>query len=343
MNFRRRTRGHLGAASPDPVPAPFPDGVIPRWAHGLNDGSRLPRRSGYRWALIADEVLGYGTVGHETVLHARVFTASEPDSSAIRPRPDVPPVVILAEFGDHVGPSISNSIEAAAAAAQARFCPDGQLMRVVAMYPHTQHCLTAPIAPLLLREVTFADRYRRPGRARAPDRRRAAREQLRGLRSSAITEIGPHGATRHQLPPPEVDENVWVFRDTATGRDLALELPDAERDAIYGDPYSDLRWSRPAAVRVPALLGETELATWPRELYIPALVAGPEAATYAEHRRQASQQRLTAEMGFVEALTDPAPGSITHLDTGGLDLPPDHGPEIDEPNDPDDPPPRPMS
>jgi hypothetical protein len=44
-------------------------------------------------------------------------------------------VVLVAQFGDHIGQSVSDSIELAAAAAQARLYPDGQIMRVVLMYP----------------------------------------------------------------------------------------------------------------------------------------------------------------------------------------------------------------
>lgn len=89
------------------------------------------------------------------MVHSRVFEADPSTGDDAPGTPAAPPpVVILGEFGDHVGRLISNSIADAAAAAQARFYADGQLMRVVLMYPNAVHCLTHPLtAPLLLREA----------------------------------------------------------------------------------------------------------------------------------------------------------------------------------------------
>lgn len=313
----RRRHDALGAASPSPVPAPFP-GETPDWAADLTEGSSLPTHSPYRWSLVADAVLGYGQEGINSVLHARVFEADPLAENTPDAREEVPPpVVILGQFGDHRGQSITNSIEHAAAAAQAKFYPDGQVMRVVLMYPNAVHCLGPLVAPLLLREVRFAARTRRSALQQRWRRRRARREQQRGEQNFTATSVGPDGVTRHVLPTPALDLSEWVFSDGIHGRDLRLEVPAADQSAVVGDPYDRerLRWSRPAAVRVPALLGDTELATWPEELYTAELIGGPEAGVYAAHRYGAIRRRVDAEMGIADAITDPAPDTFTEFGT----------------------------
>lgn len=308
----------FGAASPDPVPAPFPRSpgadipCTPVWALGLTDGSHLPARSPYAWRLVADTVLGYGLEGVHAALHARVF---EPDPAAGPGAPGAEPVVLLAQFGDHVGPSITNSIEEAAAAAQARFYPDGELMRVALLYPRGPwYSQDVPAVPLTLQEVRFAARSRRSRLRRWSDRRRARRHAEHGGWQPTVTVVSPDGVTRHSLPTPPPTPGEWTFHGPCFGRDLTVEIPADQRSAVVGDepgaPRAGLRFIHPTSVRVPALLGETSLDAWPVELYTAEIVAGPEGGgAEAVARRAAVQRRTAAEIGFIDALTDPPPDS----------------------------------
>lgn len=60
-----------------------------------------------------------------------------------------------------------------------------------------------------------------------------------------------------------------------------------------------LRFIHPTWVRVPALLGDTELEAWSEELYTAELVLGPELGAYAAARYDAVRRRTAAELGFV--------------------------------------------
>lgn len=314
----------LGLASPPPVPAPFPRPPAglhtpPQWAVGFNDGSPLPLRSPHRWKLVADVVLGYGIEGADSVVHARVFepdpTADAGTAAGAAPV-GAEPVVLLAQFGDHRGRSATNSIEHAAAAAQARFYPEGQMMRVVLMYPHARFALDIPEAPLTLREVSFTTRIRRSAFQQWRRGRRARREEERGSWQAAVISVNQEGVSRHVLPNRPHDLDEWEFHDPAFGRELALEVPDDERDAIAGaDLFSKetLRFIHPTRVRVPALLGATELEAWPEELYTAELVLGPEPGAYAAARYDAIRRRTAAETGFIDAFVNDDPDTFGQL------------------------------
>ncbi|MBP2371412.1 hypothetical protein [Pseudonocardia parietis] len=92
-------------------------------------------------------MLGYGRLGRESVLHARIYTpepaadtapttATTGTTGTTGTLPGAEPVALLAQFGDHRGRSIAHFIAQAAATAQARFFPAGELMRVALLFPH---------------------------------------------------------------------------------------------------------------------------------------------------------------------------------------------------------------
>lgn len=223
----------------------------PPWVP-VPDPSPLPARSLHAWSLTTDTVLGYDYVWGDAVCHARVFEAPPLDGETSAP----PPVVVLGQFTGHEGRALANALVEVAAAAQARFFPDGRTWRFVQLYPHSRYQGGTAEAPLELREVTFTNRRRRSARERRALQRRDQR-------------IYRHGAP---VPPPEE----WVFAGDHQGRSLTLEIPDAHRDAVTG-AQPEWTWSRRATVRVPALLDDTELEVWPLHQYTAEHVPGPHA------------------------------------------------------------------
>lgn len=63
-------------------------------------------------------------------------------------------------------------------------------------------------------------------------------------------------------------------------------------------------------MQVPALLGDTRVATWPEELYTAALVGGPQAGALADARYAPIRDKLDA----IRVLSDPHPDRYWELD-----------------------------
>ncbi len=224
------------------------------------DPSPLPARSPHAWSLTTDTVLAYDYVSGDAVCHARLFEAPPLDHETTPP----PPVVVLGQFTRHEGRSLSNALVEVAAAAQARFFSDGRTWRFVQLYPHSRYPGGTAAAPLELREVTFTDRRRRSARELRALQRRDQRIYRRGA--------------------PVLAPEEWVFAGDHQGRSLTLEIPDAHRDAVLG-AQPEWTWSRRAGVRVPALLGETELEVWPAPHYTSEHVPGPQPPDHDRARR----------------------------------------------------------
>jgi hypothetical protein len=131
--------------------------------------------------------------------------------------------------------------------------------------------------------------------------------------SVAVTVVTAEGATRHVPPIVQEEEPFWRFHGP-TWQQVVLEWPDDEVGAV-----AELGTTlvRPASVRLPAVLGECRVDVWPKALYVPALIGGPDAAALAEHRSAAWRRHTNAEGAFIDALSDPQPGSIVDL-AGGV-------------------------
>ncbi len=227
-----------------------PGAPEPPWVL-VPDPSPLLARSPHAWSLATDTVLEYGYVWGDSVCHARVFEAPSAGDDT-----SPPPVVVLGPFFGHQGRSLSNSLVEIAATVQARFFPDGRAWRFVQLHPHSRHQIGTADAPLQLHEVTFTDRRRRNPRELRALQRRDQRIHRPGVR----------------VPPAEE----WVFAGDHQGRSLTLEIPHGHREAVTGCP-PEWSWSHRAGVRVPALLGDTELACWPLDQYTPEHVPDPVA------------------------------------------------------------------
>lgn len=159
---------------------------------------------------------------------------------------------------------------------------------------------------MFAREVGFDYRLRRSRLWQRRQELRVRRDRRRAR--PAVTEVSPEGVTRHELPVAEPSTNPWEFHRARHHPDLGLELPSDERSALSdsdGAAVGPSRWIRPASVRIPALLGETRVATWPEELYTAELIGGPEAGALAESRHA----EIEAKYGAISALTDPRPDS----------------------------------
>ncbi|MCD2193598.1 hypothetical protein LQ327_09415 [Actinomycetospora endophytica] len=274
------------------------------------DESPLPARSPHVWALRVDTVLGYGRPGYDPVCHARVFEAPPLHDDEAAP----PPVVVLGGFHRAPGPALQQRGQKAAAAAQARFAPDGRRLRFALVYPGASRYHGAADAPVEVRELMFTERQRRGAWEARRRRRRAQRETRRGTTAAGLAETTVHGVTRHVLPPHPVDTDDWVFGGDHQGGALTVEVPEAHRDAVVG-VAPDWGWSRPAAVWVPALLGETELSVWPAHHYTPEHVASAADAAYAAGRHDAVERHRAQESRFIDAFTDPNPGSVVVPDS----------------------------
>jgi hypothetical protein len=280
----------------------------------LGARSRLPARSPHRWRLRDEAVLSYGLLGWESVLHARIYVPEVADGTGMAggTEPGTEPVALLAQFGDHRGMSISNSIAEAAAAAQARFFPDGAMIRFALLVPYRSPWVTPTWGlPMFAREVGFDSRLRRSQWWQHRQERRVRRDRQRTR--PAVTEVSPEGVTRHELPGAAPSTNPWEFHGARHRPDLGLELPRDERSALSDDDrvaVGPSRWVRPATVRIPALLGETRVATWPEELYTAELIGGPEAGALAESRHAAIKAKYEA----INALTDPRPDRYWELE-----------------------------
>jgi len=266
--------------------------------------------AGVNWRLVHDAVMPFGPLGVCTVVHVRAFEAG----------PDVEPVIIVGQFGDYIGQSLTNTIEHASVAAQTVLYPDGRRFRLVQHNPYElMHDNPIPS----FREVTFA-RRERIGRLRRWAARRRAEHDARFTVAATVVTI--EGATRHIHPVIPAGEQFWRFFGP-TWQPLDLEWPADEAGALT-ELGTEL--IRPAAVRLPALLGDTPVQVWPKALYVPALIGGPEAAALAAQRGDACHRRTGAEAALIDALADPQPGAIVEL-RGGVAV---------DPADPDTPPQR---
>lgn len=250
----------------------------------------MPHRS---WSLVHDAVIPFGNEGECYVLHARAFEAGE----------ETDPIVIMGQFADHVGPSITNSAAEAMAAVQTALYPEGRRLRFVEMRPEDPYDRHAV---LRFTEISFVKR-RWVGRAR---RWRRDRNSERGRRWQAtFTLVTPEGITRHVFPSVVARHLPWTFTPAVWSPDLELHWPESESDALVRDL---LRTTliRPAQVRIPALLGDCGVDVWPRDLYVAELIGGPEGAEIAAQRRAACDRSYSALSGVIDAYTDPPPDSF---------------------------------
>jgi hypothetical protein len=227
------------------------------------------------------------------VLHARAFEAGRGDD----------PVVIMGQFADHVGPSITNSAAEAMAAVQTALYPGGRRLRFVelrAEHPYEPH------AVLRFTEITVAERRRVSPIRRW--RRQKASERARRWHA-VFTLVTPEGATRLVFPSSAPTQLPWAFTPAVWSPDLELEWPASESEVLVREP---LRTTlvRPAQVRIPSLLGDCGIEVWPRDLYVVELVGGPEVAKIAPRRRAACDRSYTALTGVIDAQTDPPPDSF---------------------------------
>lgn len=300
----------------------YPPGARTPSSFLVEDGgdSSLPARSPHRWELVADTVLGFGMPGVDGVVHARVFEAPAPAEETA-----APPVVLLTQFGDHQGRAITlpDAVVDAAAAAQHRFYPHGRMLRlVVGITDARSFPVSASESPLVVREVLFRSRSRHGVLRRWWTRRRVQREQRRGRSGFALTELTPQGVTQHVLASAAASEDPWTFRGPSFGRDLRVEVPEQHRSALSGwDAIGP--WARPGAVRVPAVLGETEVATWPTEQYTANEVLGQDAGAYAAVRLAEVRARQRAEEGLIEAYASTDPDRFV-ADMGSVNVRPEH-------------------
>ncbi|HTK67256.1 MAG TPA: hypothetical protein VL595_33090 [Pseudonocardia sp.] len=250
----------------------------------------MPHRD---WSLTHDAVIPFGDEGECYVLHARAFEAGE----------DEDPVVIMGQFSDHAGRSITNSVAEAMAAVQTALYPEGRRLRFVEMrpeHPYDSH------AVLRFTEISFANR-RRVGRARRWWREKA---DERGRRWQAtFTLVTPEGITRHVFPSAVPQHLPWTFTPAVWSPDFELQWPESESNALVRDVWHTTL-VRPAQVRIPALLGDCGVDVWPRDLYVAELIGGPEGAEIAAQRRAACDRSYSALGGIIDAYADPPPDSF---------------------------------
>jgi hypothetical protein len=245
-----------------------------------------------QWRLVHDAVIPYGAAGVHYVVHVRGFEAGS----------DVDPIVMLGQFGEHVGPSITNSAAEAAAAAQAALYPCGRTLRFVVVRPDSPSILG--VVPRF-NEVTF-DHRRRHGRVR---RWLAHTEsERRGRWLATFTIATPEGISRHVFPPT-APEWPWTFHGPSFSTDLDIDWGQDGADALYTYLHTT-PLVRPARVGIPALLGTCSFEVWPKDLYIPALVGGPQAAEVADQRRATCDRHFAALTGLIDSFTDAPPGSF---------------------------------
>jgi hypothetical protein len=249
------------------------------------------------WSLVHDAVIPFGNEGEHYVLHARAFEAGEQDD----------PIVIMGQFSDHVGPSITNSAAEAMAAVQTALYPEGRRLRFVEMRPEHPY---DPHAVLRFTEISVGER-RRVGRARRWWREKASE---RGRRwQASFTLVTPEGITRHVFPAAVPQHLPWAFTAAVWSPDLDLQWPESETSALVRDILGTTL-VRPAQVRVPTLLGDCGVDVWPTDLYVVELIGGPEAVEMAGRRRAACDRSYSALVGVIDAYTDPPPDSF--LDEG---------------------------
>lgn len=246
------------------------------------------------WRLTADVVIPYGTPGIHYLLHARSYESVD---GAV-------PVVIVGEFGDHVGPSLANSAEEAAAAAQAAVYPDGRSFHFVQMRYAGDH---NPTEPVEFNEVSFA-RRKRLGRLKRWFERTLNNRSNRWLLTQTV--IDGDGSTRYTMPAVPHTEQFWEFNGPSWSPDLRLQWPPSERGALVDDCYR-VHLIRPACVRLPDDVLDLPIEVWPEQLYFPSLIGGPEAERIAEERRATCNRRYEAEFSVIDAFGNPPPGAIT--------------------------------
>jgi hypothetical protein len=264
--------------------------TVPSRSVVTSDGEPMPHHD---WTLVHDAVIPFGDEGECYVLHARAFEAGEEND----------PIVIMGQFSDHVGPSLTNSAAEAMAAVQTAIYPNGRRLRFVEMRPEHPY---DPQAVLRFTEISFAER-RRVGRARRWWREKASE---RGRRWQAtFTLATPDGVTRHVFPSSIPSISRWTFKPAAWSPDLELQWPESESDALVRDlPRTSL--IRPAQVRIPDLLGDCGVEVWPKDLYVVELIGGPEGAQIAAQRRDACDRSYSALSGVIDGYTDPPPDSF---------------------------------
>jgi hypothetical protein len=246
-----------------------------------------------QWRLVHDAVISYGVAGVHYVVHVRSFETGR----------DVDPIVILGQFGDHVGPSITGSAACAAAAAQAAFYPSGRTLRFVVMLPDNPW--TPHVVPRF-NEVTFYQRQRH-GRLRRWLARAVNARRDRWL--ATFTIVTPEGITRNVVPPTAPEVWPWTFHHPSFSTDFDIDWGQDGADALYTYLHTTTL-VRPAHVHLPALLSTCAVEVWPKDLYIPALVGGPQAAEIADQRRAICDQHFAALTGLIESFTDAPPGSF---------------------------------
>jgi hypothetical protein len=245
------------------------------------------------WRLTNDVVLPCGML----VFHVRTFAAG----------PAATPVVIVGEFSDHFGQSLTNAIEDAAAAIQDALYPDGTRFRLVQHRTQRAHGIRYPAFD----EVEFLRRRHLGGLRRRLQRRRNERA---ARYRAAVTTVGPDGVSRHVFPPPIVHAWQWMFYGPNWQHDLELDWPADEHDALYPTPdAAGAELIRPATVRIPALLGDFPVPVWPHDLYTAELVGGPIGAQLAVERAEAERRRAEAENACVDALISPPQGGFVEL------------------------------
>lgn len=246
------------------------------------------------WRLTADVVIPYGTPGVHYLLHVRSYESG--DGSA--------PVVIVGEFGDHVGPSLTNTVAEAAADVQAAVYPDGRSFRFVQMRYPGDHNHTDPVE---FNEVSFA-RRKRLGRLRRWFERTLNTRSNRWLLTQTV--IDEDGSTRYTMPSLPHTEQFWEFDGPSWSPDLPLRWPAGERSALVND-LCRVHLIRPACVQLPDEFLDLPIEVWPEQLYTPALIGGPEAEQIANERRAACNRRYEAESSVMDAFGNPPPGAIT--------------------------------
>ncbi|MFC4942422.1 hypothetical protein [Pseudonocardia sp. GCM10023141] len=237
------------------------------------------------WQLVHDAVMPFGPSGRTTVVHVRAFE-----------HPIEPPVVIIGQFGDHEGLSLTNGMELAAASVQTALYPEGRPIRFVQHTPY-EKLHHSPVPGF--EEVTFARRQRIGAVRRWFGRRRHDRDSQVAIAATVVT---IDGSTRHVHPTVGFDDVTWRFMGPGWHQtELRWSAEDA--DAVQSE-LGTPRLVRPSQVYLPDLLGDLAVQVWPTDLYVSALIGGLAAAQLAEQRTSAVRQRADAEMGFIGALTD---------------------------------------
>jgi hypothetical protein len=245
------------------------------------------------WSLVHDAVIPFGHEGEHYVLHARAFEAGK----------DNDPVVIMGQFADHVGQSITNSAAEAMAAVQTALYPEGRQLRFIEMRPEHPY---DPHAVLRLTEISVGER-RRVGTTRRWWREKTSKRKRRW--QATFTLVTPEGITRHVFPSAVPRHLPWTFTPAVWSPDLSLHWPESESGALVRDSMRTTL-VRPALVRIPTLLGDCGVDVWPLDLYVVELIGGPEAAEIAAQRRAACDRSYHALRGVIDAYTDPPPDSF---------------------------------